>query len=217
VASRGTLKTWIRNMLGAESDDPAFPDAVLDPIVQQAADSVVSAIQRQSPGYLSKTVTLAADSGSSRLYTFATQSAAITDFAFWQELRWTDEDGVQLHEARLDELRDAGADHFTVTGPDEAPVVQTSRDSEAGKALWLRYTYSPSDMADDSAVPGGVPKRFHDVIALEALFAFGLGGEQRMPPELFARWTDRRGELLAHVGRRGVQPGRSRIYTDIYD
>ena len=69
-------------------------------------------------------------------------------------------------------------------------------------------------MTAGTAVPNGVPLKFHDVIALEMLYCFGLGGEQRLPPELWERWQRRRGQLISHVGKRGTQPSRSRIYTD---
>lgn len=214
MASRSTIRTWLLHMLGADADDPAFTAAILNPILQQAADSLVSEIQRANRSYLVKSVTLAADSSTSHDYTFATQASAITDFAFWLEVRWKDKDGLLLDEAGIEELNGAGGDYFAVLGPDEEPVLVTSDESEAGKAIYLRYGYWPAEMADDNAAPGGIPTRFHDVVALEALFAFGLGGEQRIPPELSTRWFDRRAQLLAHVGRRGVQPSRTRLYKE---
>lgn len=215
MASRGTIKTNIRILLGTDSDDPAYTDTELDPIVQWAVDALEGDINRQNPGYNSTTVTLAADSASSRLYTFSTQSSAITDFASWLEVRWTDSDGLELHEVDYDELRASGADHFTISGVDSAPVLETSKDSEAGKAVWMRYTKWSADMSADSDVPGGIPLKFHDVIALEAVFsAFGLGGEARMPSEHYQRWQDRRAQLMHHVGKRGAQPSRTKIYVD---
>jgi hypothetical protein len=50
-----------------------------------------------------------------------------------------------------------------------------------------------------------------DVVALEALFAFALGGESRWPQELRERWTNRRAALFAHIRQRGVQPSRTRL------
>jgi hypothetical protein len=210
--NRGTLKTLIRTYLGTSDDDPAYSDAILNPIVQQAADSLLSSIQDANPDYLVKTpVTLVADTTTSHNYTFATQSPAIADFAKWLEVRYNDEDGAPLSEARLEELRDAGTDFFAITGPDEAPVLVTSKDSPAGTDLYFRYGYWPAELVDDNSVPTGVPSRFHDVVALEALFAFGLGGEQRLPRELYDRWFDRRAQLLSRAGRRGVQNSHSRL------
>lgn len=204
-------------MLGTESDDPAFDDAVLDPVVQEAVDSLRSDINLANPGYNSTTVTLAADSSTSRTYTFATQSTPVTDFARWLEVRWTDEDGLELHEVRVDELREAGPDHFAITGIDSAPTLVTSKDSEAGVAVWLRYTQWETDLTADGDVPGGIPLKYHDVIALEALYAFALGGEERTPTGLYQRWLDRRAQLMHHVGKRGVQPSRTRIYSDPFE
>jgi hypothetical protein len=210
--NRGTLKTQIRTYLGTSDDDPAYSSTILDPIVQQAVDSLLSSIQDANPDYLVKTpVTLVADSTTSHNYTFATQGAPITDFAKWLEVRYDNGDGALLSEARLEELRDAGTDFFAITGPDEAPVLVTSTDSPAGNALYFRYGYWPAALASDSSEPTGVPSRFHDVVALEALFSFGLGGEQRLPRELYDRWFDRRSQLMSRVGRRGVQNSHSRL------
>lgn len=217
MASRGTIKTSIRRFLGTDPDDPAYSSTVLDPVVQEAVDSLRTDIDLQNPGYNAKEVTLTADSSTSRDYTFATQATAVTDFAKWLEVRWKDSDGLLLDEVRLDELRDAGADHFCIIGIDSAPVLKVSTDSEAGTDVWLRYTAWGATLSDDGDVPAGIPLRFHDVIALECLFAFALGGEERLPAELNRRWMDRRAQLMHHVGKRGVQPSRSRLYADAFD
>ena len=214
MASRGTLRTLIRTFLGTSADDAAFSAAILDPIVQQAVDSLIASIQDANPDYLVKLVTLVADTTTSHNYTFATQGTPIADFAKWLEVRYDDEDGSQLVEARLEELRDLGTDYFTIKGPDEAPVLVTSADSPAGKSLYFRYAYWPAELVDDNSVPTGIPSRFHDVVALEALFVFGLGGEQRLPRELYDRWFDRRAQLLSRVGRRGTQNSRTRMVVD---
>ena len=214
MASRSTIVTSIRRLLGTADDDPAYTDTILNPIVQAAADSLLTDINEQNPGYNSTTVTLKADSSTSNLYTFASQSTPITDFARWLEIRWTDSAGLELIEARYDELRAAGQDHFFISGIDSAPVLETSPDSSAGKDIFLRYTKWFADMTADNDVPKGIPLKFHDVIPLEAIFAFALGGEQRVPPDLYNRWFDRRAQLIHHVGRRGSQPSRTRIFAD---
>ncbi len=214
MAARSTIVTSIRRFLDTPSDDPAFTATILNPIVQEAVDSLLTDINEQNPGYNSTTVTLAADSSTGRVYTFASQASAITDFARWLEIRWTDSAGLELTEARYDELRAAGQDQFFISGVDSAAVLETSPDSPAGKAIFLRYTQWFADMTADGDVPSGIPLKFHDVIALEALFAFALGGEQRLPRELHNRWFDRRAQLIHHVGRRGTQPSRTRIYAD---
>ncbi len=216
MAARSTIVASIRRYLATPSDDPAYSDTILNPIVQEAVDSLLTDINEQNPSYNSTLVTLAADSSSGRVYTFASQSSPITDFSRWLDIRWTDSDGLNLTEVRYDELKDAGADHFIITGIDSAPALETSPDSEAGKAIWLRYTKWFADMSGDNDVPSGIPLKFHDVIALEALFAFGLGGEQGIPPDLRARWFDRRNQLIHHVGRRGSQVARTRLYSDSY-
>lgn len=211
MADRGTVRTMVTTMLGTSDDDPAFSPTILNPLIQSAVDALLSDIQDANPDYLATSVTLAADSSSSHLYTFAAQSTALTDFGKWIEVRYTDETGIPLAECRLDELWSFGTDYFCVLGVDEAAVLQTSPDSPAGIALFLRYASWPVPLADDADVIDGIPVRYHDVVALETLFAFGLGGEQQRPPELTARWRDRRAQLMSRVGRRGAQPSRTRM------
>ena len=213
MAARSTIVTSIRRYLAAKADDPFYTDTILNPIVQEAVDSLLTDINEQNPSYNSTTVTLTADSSSGRVYTFASQSTPITDFARWLDIRRTDSDGLVLDEVRYDELNAAGEDHFIITGIDSAPVLETSPTSTAGIAIWLRYTKWFVDMTGNNDVPSGIPLKFHDVIALEALFAFGLGGEQRIPRDLRDRWFDRRNQLIHHVGRRGSQITRTRLYA----
>lgn len=214
MASRATIRTWLRSLLGTSSDDPAFTDAILDPLLQQSVDVILQEITDSNPAYLSKTVTLIADSTTSRNYTFATQNPAIADFSKWLEVRYTDQDGAEFDHARLEELDRAGSSFFDIIGPDDTAVLVTSPDTTVGHKLWMRYAYWPAVLVDDNSVPSSIPSRFHDVVALECLFAFALGGEARRPPELRDRWLDRKAQLLAHVGRRGVAPARTRLSAD---
>lgn len=213
--TRTEIRALIIAMLGTSSDDPQFSSTILNPIIQQAANSLYSAIQLANRSYLSTTVTLVPDSTTGHTYTFALQSPAITDFAAWLEVRYGDQDGGALEEGRAESLKDMGVDSFAITGPDDTPVLVTSPDSPAGEDLFFRYAQWPADFSGDTSVPSAIPSRFHDVVALEALFAFGLGGEQRCPPELRERWKDRRAELLTRVGRRGVANSTTRIVEGV--
>lgn len=214
MADRATIKTSALRYLATRTDDPAYTDAILDPTVQEAVNSLITDINEQNPSYNSTTVTLTADSTASRLHTFSTQTVPLTDFSRWLEVRRIDSQGIELIEVRYDELRDAGRDHFVLTGIDSAAVMETSPDSPAGEDVFLRYTQWPVDLVDDTDVPAGIPLKFHDVIALEMLFAFALGGEQPFPRTLYDRWFDRRNQLIHHVGRRGAQPQRTKIYAE---
>lgn len=209
--SRATLSTLLRTYLGTAADDPFYSDTVVNATLQEAYDDLLSEILRANPSYLQKPVTLAADGAASHLYTLATQAVPIVDFAGWLEVRWTDTNGSLLRECRQDELRDAGVDYFSISGPDQSAVLETSVDSDAGVPLFFRYRFWPAAFSGDSDTPAALPERFQSVVALESVFAFGFGGEQRCPPELRERWITRKANLLAHVGRRGIQPSRTRL------
>jgi hypothetical protein len=220
VTTRAQVKATLRNFLLTGTDDPVYGDTggagvatILDPIVQQSVDSLISEIHKTNRAYLSRTQILAADTpATGRVYSFATQSSPILDFSYWMEVRYTDENGSLLYEAKLEELRDAGSDYFCITGPDDSAALQTSPDSSAATAIYLRFGYWPPLLTSDSSNIVGIPTRYMDVVALEALFAFGLGGESRWPEELRERWRDRRAALIAHVAQRGVQNQRTRLY-----
>jgi hypothetical protein len=219
MASRSTIRASMIRMLGTTSDDPAYSSDVLNPIIQEAIYSLQADINIQNPSFNVMEATLVAASSTSHDYTFATQATPITNFARWLEVRWTDGDGLELSECRLEELRDAGPDFFTIMreGIETLGRLKTSTDSDAGTDVWMRYTLWEAEMSSDSDVPESIPLQFHDVIALEGLYVFGLGGEDRTPPELYNRWMDRRNQLMHYVGKRGVQPSRSRIYVDTFE
>ena len=219
MATRAQVKASIRRYLGTDVDDPLYGDqtagvsAQLDPLVQEVVDSLVGEIHEANPGYLSRIQVLAADTPvTGHLYSFQTQSPAITDFAKWLEVRFDNEDGAVLYEARLEELRVAGSGYFTIRYVDEIAVLETSKDTTPANPIFLRFAIWPVDLASDSSVIGGIPKRYIDVVALEALFVFGVGGESRWPDELRERWKNRRAALFAHIQRRGVQPARTRLH-----
>lgn len=210
---RATIRTLILSYLATPSDDPAFTATILDTMIQESVDSLFTDVSLQSPGWLVTTVTLKTGS-TSHDYVFSTQSSPITDFKSWLEVRLTDKDGLWLTEAKFDEMNDAGADFFALTGPDDTPTLITSDDTTPGVDLYFRYAQWPAQMTADTSVPTEIPTRFHGVIALETLFVFGLGGEQRRPRELRERWQDRRAQLMTHAGKRGIQPSRTRVVTD---
>jgi hypothetical protein len=219
MATRATVKLWIRNFLGTEIDDPLYGDTsatsgistLLDPIVQQCVDGLIHEIQLINRGYLAKTATLLADGGTGRVYSLASQSTPIVDFAHWLEVRHTDRTGVLLDEVRLDELSDGWADSFAVRGPDAAFVIETSPATTEALPLWFQYGYWPAALANDNTAIPAIPAQFHDVVALEALFVFAIGGDSVRPPELRERWLNRRALLFQHLSQRGVQPARTRL------
>lgn len=204
---RGLMYAW----LGTTEDDPSFPATLLDPAIQQSYDSLVEEIRQADPDYLVEEVTLAAVDATSHRYLLEAQAAR---FSSWIDIRYDDEDGLQLQQCRYADLPDTGSGFFALSGPDGATILRTSKDTEAGKPLWLRYASWPVELAADIDVPSLVPARFHDVIGLEALFVFGVGGEQKFPDDLKDRWRKRRAQLLDHVSRRGPTPSSTRIIDE---
>ena len=209
--TRSELATRVRQFLGTAEDDPQFSSTVLNPILQDAYWAILEDIKKLNPGYLQATVTLVPDSTTSRTYTFATQSVPLTDFAGWLDVRWTDENGWPLREVRYDELLTVDSEAFALSGQDETAVVTIPPTATPGTNLRMVYAAWPAAWTSDTDSPSMIPVRYHDVVALEALYAFGLGGEQRIPAELFTRWQDRRSQLLESVAQRGVQPSTMRV------
>lgn len=208
---RSELATRVRQLLGTAEDDPQFSATVLNPILQDAYWSLLEDIKKLNPGYLQAFVTLVPDSASSRTYTFSMQVPPLTDFAGWLDLRWTDENGWPLREVRYDELGGMDAGAFALSGQDETAVVSIPPAATPGTNIRMVYAAWPALWTADTDSPDKIPVRYHDVVALEALYAFGLGGEQRIPAELFTRWQDRRSQLLESVAQRGVQPSTMRV------
>ena len=205
--NRAGMRSLLRMMLGIDETDPTYTDARLNMALLHGHQSLLTDIEVHTPDFLWKTATLAVDSGETHKYTLSTQSAPITDFSGWLEMRYTDKDGSLLRECRADEMREAGGDYFSISSLDETAIITTSDDSPDSKALWLRYRYWPPDMDTDDDVPGGIPAKFRDVVALESLSVVAPNA----PQNLYLRWIDRRGQLMAHIGRRGVAPGRTRL------
>ena len=210
MADLSTLRTMLRTLMAIESDDPAFPVPVLTEALNQATDALVNEIHLANPDYLSVAVTLVPDTAGGRVYSLATQSTPVTDFYRWLEIRYTDVDGTELDEAEQRAFTNAGEGYFAITGTDEAAVLRTSQQSDS-KDLYFRYGFWPVQMVGETTTPDGIPLRFHDVIPLEALYVFGYGGEQGMPRDLAGRWMTRRGQLMTHIGSRGVAVARTRI------
>jgi hypothetical protein len=219
MASLAVLRAQFLVLVATTSDDPLYTSAVVNGFLKDAHHAVVDEIHRANRSYLIKEVLLTPDANSQpswasaplNTYTFATQSPAITDFAYWSEIRKTNEDGDLLKEVRQEELRDAGNGFFTISGTDDAPVLRLSRDTESGLNLYFKYGYWPLDMQLDTDAPGGIPVQFHDVLPLEVCFSFALGGESEFPADLKQRWIDRKAALIAHVSKRGVWPSRTRV------
>lgn len=192
MATRSELKTQLRAMLGLSSDDPLASDEVLNPILNQANQSVVAAVARAVPDALATndTVTLSNFAGPTPAEVF--QIRVVRD---------TDVNGTDLTRVPFEELASATS-AYAVTGV-EAPFSLWVSDDVTASVLYLGYTHGagPNDLDTDEATPDLLPSAYHDVVALEAGFAVGLGGEQRRPPEFTQRWIDRKAELIDYLLR----------------
>jgi hypothetical protein len=219
MASLAVMRAQLLVYLATTTDDPLFTTAVCNGFLKDVHHALVDEIHRLNRSYLVKDVLLTPDATTTQSwstapvlqYTLATQSPAITDFAYWVELRKTNDDGDLLQEAPLESLRDAGNGYFAVQFTDDSAVIRLSKDTEQGINVYMKYGYWPLDMQLDTDAPGGIPVQYHDVLPLEACFAFGLGGESSFPPELRAQWLDRKAALRAHVGKRGTWPSRTKV------
>lgn len=219
MASLAVLRATLLTFLSTTADDPLYTPAVCNAFLKDVHHTLLDEIHKTNRSYLAKDVLLTPDATTMQVwstapvlqFTFATQSPPITDFAYWIELRKTNDDGDLLQEAPLDSLRDAGNGYFAVLGPDDSPVIRLSKDTEQGISVYLKYGYWPVDMQQDTDAPLGIPVQFHDVLPLEACFSFALGGESVVPPELRSRWIDRKASLLNHVSKRGTWPSRTKV------
>lgn len=196
------LRSTTYGLLGTDSKDKFYPAATVDLWLNAAADAVMQRVKETAPDIYRKVATLAAASATSRTYALGTQGTPITDFAGVLALRLVDVDGAPLTLVRDEEL-DSAAGAYSVIGLDEAATITTSADIAAGSALWLKYSYWPAQMDDDTDEPGGVPERFHPLIAFEAAETlFTLGDEQAMPGDMKRIQVDWDARLLLHVSRR---------------
>lgn len=197
MATRAEIKQSLRGMLGLTSDDPLGSDDVLNPVVNQAYQQLVAEVAESCPDALAATATL----------TVAAQIAASpTDLYQVRAIRETDATGSILDKRTFDELTDA-LSAYAITGI-SAPFTITLSSDLTCTSIHLTYTKGAGavDLADDAATPPLLPVQYHDVIALESLFAMEFAGEQRRPPALEARWVNRKAGMLNFL-RRVAGPG----------
>lgn len=219
MSSLAVLRAQLLLYLATTTDDPLYTSAVCNGFLKDAHHSLIDEIHRTNRNYLTKDVLLLPDANTTPVwssapvlsFTFATQTPAVTDFAYWLELRKTNDDGDLLRECPVENLRDAGNGFFAFSGTDDTPVLRLSKDTEQPINVYLKYGYWPLDMQLDTDAPQGIPVQYHDLLPLEALFAFALGGESEVPKDLRIRWNDRKSALIAHVGKRGTQVSQTKL------
>lgn len=209
MATLSQLQTQVYAMLGTTSSDRAFPATA----VTQWLNDAFNALLADLPGaFLTKRATLAADGGTGRVYTLSTQSTAITDLRQFRDVRTVDRQGVQLEIVDYDDLETWQGNAYAVYGPDASVVLETSRTVADASALAILYAYWPPALSAAGDVPGGIPDRFHDLIALGAAeLAFTSGGEGMFPQTYARKQADRHAQFRHHCGQRGGSPSRQRV------
>lgn len=219
------MKSRLRTYLGAAIDDPLYGDIagigvspVLDVAVQDAVNGLIADIAEANPTYNCSYATLSPTDpvAQPNIYNITGTPFTSYPFARWLALRYDNQDGADLDEVRFNDLAGAGGQHFAVVTPDETAQIVLHSSELTTQLLWLLYGFWPLDLTSDSSSIVGIPSRFHDVVALEALFVYAVGGEAVRPPDLRQRWLDRRAQLIAHVSRRGTTPNRTRLRPESY-
>lgn len=208
MATLAGLRSLVYVYLGTTSSDPAYPSATVNSLVNAAANALIADVHQAKPDYLLLGQDpLTAQSSTSHSYTLP------TTFAGWVEVRVGSSTGVQLTEARREELDQyPSLPAFAITGADGAAVLTTSAAVEAGVDLYLLYRTQPAELVADADVPTWLPTAFHDLLARKAAIdAFGLGNESAPSPLFVASTSDREAQFWVSIGRRGVAPTIQRL------
>lgn len=200
MASLATLRTNTLIYLGTTAADKAFPSATLNFLLNNAVNGLLADVDEANPSWLRVIATLAAQSPTSHLYTLP------ADFSKWLEVNLDDKDGAPLTEVKDDELDGTGGYVFSLVGPDHATTLTTGDTIATGNPLYLKYRAWSVDLSGDADQPDMIPRKFHDLIAMNAADeGFSLGGESSPTPEFQRRRADRHAQLMMHVARRGVE------------
>lgn len=198
------MRTYLRAMLGVEDNDKLYTSARLNLFLEQAHAGLVADVRKVAPTYYAAVVTLT-ESGAGHTYNLVSQAGT---FAEVLEVRVANASGQELSQVRLEDLNAAAGNRYAISGQDAAVVITTSADVPANSALYLRYSYWPSALTSDIDPPG-IPEKFHEIVPLEALFTFELGGEAALPTTLKERWSARKLAFMVHVAERVRQPTKS--------
>lgn len=202
MAALSTLEEWLLIYLGTTSTDPAYPQTARRMLINRAYLEIVGDIHDANPNYFVSTTTLSPAVAGTRSYNLP------ADFAKAIEVRIDTSEGTALTEVRQEELFAAGDFMlaYSITGPDQAAVLEVSTGVELDSDIYVRYAYWPAELATDGATPI-LPTAFHDVISLKAAeVAYQLGGEQDFPQRLKVQLDDRLGQLWYKVGQRSTDP-----------
>ncbi len=114
------LRTAVRAYLGVSDTDRAFTNTRLTRWLNDALNE----LRVDSPkSYFQQRATWAADSSTSRVYTLASQSPAVTALQSIIELRLDSTTGAKLREVSFEQLPAWAGLAYAVTGADEAATV----------------------------------------------------------------------------------------------
>jgi hypothetical protein len=203
MATLAGLRTLVYAYLGTTANDPAYPPATVNALINAAGNNLVADIHQANPDYLGGATTL--------LPVTYPDYDLPPEFAGWTDVRLGSPTGRKLTECRSEELADACVPSFAVSYPDGQAFLTVSANVPSDSQLSLLYRYQPAELTDDTDIPVWLSAAFHDLLARKAAIdAFGLGNESA-PSALFVESTrDREAQLWVAVGRRGVAPTMQR-------
>lgn len=198
------LLTW--SLLGARSTDRFFTIEKVDTQLNLAHSRLVQEMQLTNPDWFRKKQLLNPDVAlTGRVYSLATQSSPIVDFSRVLVLKVGDAQGRCLEEVRDEYLDDTRDLLYSIVGPDEATVFETSLGVDPGRKLYLKYEYNSTFGPDPSSEPAGIPAYAHPIVAFDAAeILFSLGAEGAFPDRQATVRNDMKASLFLKIGRRSM-------------
>lgn len=202
----GTIRTLFYAYLGTPANDPMYPPATANALINAVASKYKQEIFQADPGRFQAVVTLPDPGNGTRLYPLP------SDFQMALDVRFATDQGVKLDEVRPDEINAAWAfAAYAIFGSDDSATLQASQFCTQGQALYLMYQQDQPGLMADTDIPTWMPKDFHDLFARDAAIdAYGLGDEAAPSPAFVQETNDRRALFYQKLGRRSVTGKKTR-------
>lgn len=199
--TRDEMRTYMRTLLGVADNDQLYTNARLDLLLEQAHAGVIGEVRKAAPDYFVKSTTVTY-SGTNNNYNLG---ASLSDFAELLTVRVTSATGDKLSPTLVERIGDAKSKNYALYDRDDIAKLITSGDVSGNATLWVRYSYWPAAL-DSNIDPPGIPEKYHEVVPLEAIFAFEIGNEAQVPKGMRERWILRKQQFIAHAQNRVLVP-----------